>query len=52
MLTENDKLDIADIVQSLFKDGQTPSQKYGIDVQKIESVELKYPHVSKQYPSV
>ncbi len=51
-MTQSIRDEIAQIVANLFKDGKTPSQLYGIDVQKIEEVELKYPHVSKQYPGV
>lgn len=50
MLTQKDKADIADIVSGLFKNGMTPCQHYGIDVDKIERIELAHPHVNKQYP--
>jgi hypothetical protein len=44
------RMEIASIVSKLFEDGKTPSQKYGIDGDKIERVEQENPHVSKQYP--
>lgn len=45
------KASVAEIVSNLFKDGMTPCKKYGIDAQRIEDVERRHPHVSKQYPS-
>lgn len=36
------------IVEHLFN-GTTPSELYGIDGDKIEQIEQKYPHVAKQY---
>ncbi len=52
MLLSQDKADIAKIVSKLFQDEMTPSQHYGIDIEKIEQIEIANPHVSKQYPRV
>lgn len=51
MKTNNDtKKSIEEIVKSLFADGKSPLEHYGIDGNKIERIEMENPHVSKQYP--
>lgn len=42
------KTSIRDTVAALFADGKTPAQRYGIDPEHIERVEMANPHVAKQ----
>lgn len=41
---------IADRVQFLFANGNTPLKQCGINAELIVAVEKANPHVSKQYP--
>jgi len=41
---------VNDIVDSLFRDGMTPTKHFGIDSEKIKEVEKQYPEIAKQYP--
>lgn len=50
-MSDADKQDVAIIVANLFKDGKTALQHFGIDPELIRDVEIRNPHVSKQYPS-
>ena len=47
-LSEDMKASIRDTVAALFADMKTPAQRYGIDPEKIERIEMANPHVAKQ----
>lgn len=45
-----DKQKVKDIVDSLYVNGKTPLDHFGIDGTKIIEVERRHPEVAKQIP--